>query len=558
MPGIIAHVGRKSQTSQAEFEKAKLRLSYNGDSIQERTFKQNEILVSRVHLGIGDLREEAITLGDLKIWFNGEQYSFEDNFFTRLLDAYNNETLPDFFSKIDGYFSLLMFDNIKKKVIAVSDRFGLKPLYLWHHKRRLIISSELKCFQCFSEFEIRIDPMALDCFLSIGQLIGNNTWFKAVSLMTPATILEYNVNIDELTTNRYWNWSEIDPSNDSFDKAVSEVDQRLKRAVEKRLSGSPILALSGGLDSRIILALGHNNISKTYTFGKKNSLDAKIAEKLSEKAQVTHVSYLLNRKNWIIGRLQGIWKTDGGISMLHMHGSPFHKSLHSEMKTHLNGFAGDLILGGTWISEEDQRINEATVRRKMGNFPNSDKIDFEFLDINKQDPYFINNRVRRLSHMGIHEATRTLDHRLPFFDWDLISYIYSLPDAYRKDYKLYHALYKKLPPIYFRTKNANTNAPLFPKYPLFHKLNNILGFQLEQAGLKEKKGFAEYPVWAKELKPKFEEILTTKEAILPDLLKEKIVLDEISIVDLLCFATAEIWLQQLFNQRFFTWTELQE
>ena len=86
----------------------------------------------------------------LVVLFNGEiyNYKFYEKLFNKtyqtdgecLIDLYNNygET---FTQKIDGEFSIVLFDFIKNKIIVSSDIFATKPMYMAFNNDKFAIST---------------------------------------------------------------------------------------------------------------------------------------------------------------------------------------------------------------------------------------------------------------------------------------------------------------------------------------------------------------------------------------------------------------------------------
>jgi len=59
-----------------------------------------------------------------------------------LIDAYDNKQLEMVLSKIDGCFTAILYD--KSDLILISDRYGMKPLYLWNNQGNFAWVSEVK------------------------------------------------------------------------------------------------------------------------------------------------------------------------------------------------------------------------------------------------------------------------------------------------------------------------------------------------------------------------------------------------------------------------------
>lgn len=51
---------------------------------------------------------------------------------------------PEFFSRLNGEFAFVIWDAHRQKLVAVRDRFGVKPLFWYQDSSRLIFASEIK------------------------------------------------------------------------------------------------------------------------------------------------------------------------------------------------------------------------------------------------------------------------------------------------------------------------------------------------------------------------------------------------------------------------------
>ena len=100
--------------------------------------------------------------------------------------------------------------------------------------------------------------------MDLGYLLGEHTWFKHVHLIKPATVVEYDIAAETVSQHYYWTWSEIKPNNLGFDDAVDALYEFLPNAVLRRFNPDEhalVSLLSGGLDSRVILAIVEQIVS---------------------------------------------------------------------------------------------------------------------------------------------------------------------------------------------------------------------------------------------------------------------------------------------------------
>ena len=141
-------------------------------------------------------------------------------------------------------------------------------------------------------------------------------------MLNAATVYTFDVNGKSSFGKRYWTWNEMKKQRVAFDEACEEVWRLLKRAVRLRRSENEqsILALSGGLDSRSILAASEDREKlRAFTFGKKMGDDVVLATKLAGEFGMHHSYLEINEENWLNGKIAAIWRTDGMMPFFHLH-----------------------------------------------------------------------------------------------------------------------------------------------------------------------------------------------------------------------------------------------
>lgn len=231
-----------------------------------------------------------------------------------LFDAYENKCLEEKLNKLDGYFNAIIYDSNINKLFLISDRYGMRMLYYYFKDEKFAWSGEVKGLLALDFVDKTISKESFDCFIDLGYLLEDNTWFKNIKLIKPATIMEFDLNTKKLSQKYYWKWSEIKPSNLSFDEAVDKVGFIFIDAVKKRFNPNEeiTLALSGGLDSRAIFAA----INKLYpdykglakTFGIEGCDDIEIAKLVISKTNWEHKIFHFTSNNWFEPRLNKIGK----------------------------------------------------------------------------------------------------------------------------------------------------------------------------------------------------------------------------------------------------------
>jgi asparagine synthase (glutamine-hydrolysing) len=251
---------------------------------------RGEHLDSGGHAGIGQTRLKILDLseagrqpmcdpsGHWWIVFNGEIYNYLE-LRRELADSYDFRSATDTevllaawirwgsacLDRLVGMFAFLIWDAQEKRLVAVRDRFGVKPLYL--HRRAdgaLLLASEIKALHA-AGVPARPDAAAWADYLTFGtQDQDDRTFWEGVQPLPPGHLLTIDAT-DVAGKARMDRWYDVaERVGSGFDsRPVAEVAEEylalLTDSVRLRFrSDVPVgINLSGGLDSSTLLALVH-------------------------------------------------------------------------------------------------------------------------------------------------------------------------------------------------------------------------------------------------------------------------------------------------------------
>lgn len=206
--------------------------------------------------------------------FNGEIFNFKDLRDELRIKGYEFKSLSDtevvlnlyleegekMLSRLNGIFSLAIWDRTTQTLLIARDALGVKPLYYLSTINNFIFSSEIKAFLPFiQETEGELDIPQIHRYMSFLSCPGDGTPFKFVKKLLPGHAMVI-AGGGEIV--KKWDWYRLPvfhpkPLIQSKQKVLSETLIHLTRAVERQMvSDVPIGAfLSGGLDSSSIVAL---------------------------------------------------------------------------------------------------------------------------------------------------------------------------------------------------------------------------------------------------------------------------------------------------------------
>lgn len=238
----------------------------------------------------GKIYEYTKELEMLKIM--GHRFQDDKNIAEFIGHAYE-EYGEDAFRNLNGSFCLVISNMNNREVLVVTDMFGTRPIYYAFQNGELIFSSHSRAILHYPSFHKELNERTLVKFLMFGKIgiLGDETWFKGIKLMPPASILKFDgIN---LIIKKYWDLEYHSELKER--EAVKALTKRFVKAVNVRadsVSEGLCLMLSGSLDSRSVLAaLNTRNLQKVtaVTFGTKNCDDIIIAKMVTKKLGVKHL-----------------------------------------------------------------------------------------------------------------------------------------------------------------------------------------------------------------------------------------------------------------------------
>jgi asparagine synthase (glutamine-hydrolysing) len=160
------------------------------------------------------------------------------------------------FARLEGMFALALWDGRSRELLLARDRVGIKPLYFCRHDGSFFFASEPKAILAMApKLERQLDHQAVHEFFWFGNALGERTMFRNINRLAPGCYMAINGARQHVRP--FWSITQVHAVKDTYAVAVTEVQQRLRRAVRSHLvSDVPIgVFLSGGVDSSAITAL---------------------------------------------------------------------------------------------------------------------------------------------------------------------------------------------------------------------------------------------------------------------------------------------------------------
>lgn len=455
-----------------------------------------------------------------------------------------------FFTHLSGSFTALLWNANERRLLLVSDRFGMKPLYYLHLLGQFLFASEIKSLLAIPHVRKEINKKGLAQFFTFGQFLGEDTLLENIYLLPAAGCLTYEAATDSLRLGRYWqlNFQRLSQST-AKEATLDRIDAAFSNAVKCRVEGKEKLgiSLSGGLDSRSILALVPADRELTSVcLGMEGSMDHDCASEMARLTNRRHHQYFLNTQ--FLAHFEDhlrnmVHLTDGHYlcQCIVMPTLPLYRELGIEVL--LRGHAGELMHmhkaynfsldRASFQLKSDLDVEEWLYRRLRTYMLDSvggalfhpafqhdlDELARESLtaclaESRGMDPLihrvwhaFITQRLRRETAMSMVEFGSVVETRLPFLDNELIEALFCCSTELKLGEMIQTHILRKHMPAFLNVPNANTGCRL-DAGPIERFMARIRQKVFAKLGVKGYQPYERLGLWLRrELRPVVEKIL---------------------------------------------------
>lgn len=254
-------------------------------------WNDDKVYFGHNRLSIIDLSENAnqpmvSNCGNYIIVFNGEIYNYLEikkeletqyHFLTTsdtevLLAAYINWN-SKMLDKLNGMFSIAIWDKKNQLFFAARDRFGVKPFYYTFFENQLYFSSEIKTLIAAGIPKVKNSKVWAN-YYSFGTYgFPNETFFKDINQLMAGHFFEIKFSDDQVSTiinlKKWYDFPERISLTNQLPKLElkQQYEALLINAIQLRFRADVPLGMnvSGGLDSSTLINLVHQNLPSQKT-----------------------------------------------------------------------------------------------------------------------------------------------------------------------------------------------------------------------------------------------------------------------------------------------------
>jgi asparagine synthase (glutamine-hydrolysing) len=215
-----------------------------------RIWKDDHVAIAHALLDINGEKQfqPYVTPAGNILAFNGEMFDSpianDTEWLAKGLDKYGFT----FVQNTDWQGAFVLYKPKERKVFAVRDHFGAKPLWWGQQNGAFTIATSLKSF-----VHKEIDTKKLNTYQVFGQCFGSESIYKGINKLGPGEILEIDFEKKGVYRRNLWDSYKIRST--EFDP--EEFIERTKESVLKVAKTKQKLGmfLSGGLDSTVVASI---------------------------------------------------------------------------------------------------------------------------------------------------------------------------------------------------------------------------------------------------------------------------------------------------------------
>ncbi len=271
-----------------------------------------------IDLGPGGHQPMTAADGRFVLSFGGEIYNFRE---LRLelqalgqtfVSSSDTEVLlkafvqwgADCLPRLNGMFSLAVWDCKNQELLLARDRYGIKPLYLALRKDVVLFGSEIKAILAHPDFTAKLELPRLLEYFTFQNFFSDGTLFQEVKLLPPGCFLRVDARTGAHELVRYWDFNFNQPLVlDDEREYLEELDRLFRAAVTRQLVSDVEIGayLSGGTDSGSITAIASSfyPFLKSFTAGfealSASGLELGFSD---ERSEAEYLSYLFKTEHY--------------------------------------------------------------------------------------------------------------------------------------------------------------------------------------------------------------------------------------------------------------------
>ena len=227
------------------------------------------------------------------------EFEHDEELFLKAYSVWGEES----FNRVNGIFSVVIYDTARNEIICARDKLGVKPLYYTWKEGRFEVCSLLKPL-IGKNYTLSEDAVSI--YLSCGYVPSPYTILAGINKLQAGHILKIDLRKKSKAIKAYWQLMPSQIENLNYEEAKHKVHELLKDAVKVRIDQGEDFGcfLSGGIDSALVTAIASklsDKKIKTFTVGFEEKMydESKVAKQFSDILGTKHHIEILTKEKFI-------------------------------------------------------------------------------------------------------------------------------------------------------------------------------------------------------------------------------------------------------------------
>ncbi len=196
-----------------------------------------------------------------------------------------------------GSFSILNHDKKTKTVSIANDVLGIYPIYYSIFNNSIYISSSLILLASITKQDIDYVGISEKLVSGLFTTFGKRTTVKNIYRLLPGEAIYFNFKNKIYIEKKYDNTLYQNIARKPIKQIAKQLNKIIKEEIDICLYNDKnvILALSGGIDSRVVLGNIKDKNLRCVTYGNDSDYETKIAKKLADICGANFKSYRIDK-----------------------------------------------------------------------------------------------------------------------------------------------------------------------------------------------------------------------------------------------------------------------
>jgi hypothetical protein len=230
----------------------------------------------------------------------------------------------------------------------LSSIVGLPPIFIYREPGAVAVASELHLLRAITNLRLAVNPQAALELFKFGYPLEHRTLFRDVTVLPGGHILQVGPGA---RADLIRSWEPPEPRPESNRSLFIDLQaEAFKQAIRRLRLSDTVFSLTGGLDTRAILAAlseaGVKPTAGTISGGRNLCLDARLARALCRAYGLPHVVVALGeqfQRDLPAYVLEASQLSGGLASVLQAHEVYFHRELKGFGSRRLSGYLGNQV-----------------------------------------------------------------------------------------------------------------------------------------------------------------------------------------------------------------------